>query len=427
MKRIYRNGIILNGYEDMEPISGMDIVTEDDKIIKICPSGEEEGNEVIDLNGNYIMPGLINMHVHIPGSGNPPKEKETDTKKLIRLLTSNAFMRYITMQMHKSYAKMELMSGVTTIRAVGGVQDFETRLRDMIAQDKVDGPRILTANMAVSVPNGHMAGSLAYEARNAEEAKMYVNKILEDDPDLIKLMITGGVLDAEVKGEPGVLKMQPELVKAACDEAKAHGKYVAAHVESPEGVKVALQNGVTSIEHGAKPDEETIQLFKDVNGFLILTLSPVMYFTQFDPAKTKLDDVAIYNGNVILEGMIACAKACLENNIPVGLGTDTGCPYVQHNGMWRELMYYVKFCGVSNKFALYTATKRNAELGGIGDITGTLEEGKCADMLVTKENPIENLETLRDPVMVVARGHLYKNPKTKHNQEVDNEMDKYIH
>ena len=426
MKRIYRNGMILNGHEDMEPISNMEIVTEDDKIIKICPTGTENDGEVIDLQGKYIMPGLINMHVHIPGSGNPPKEKETDNKKLVKILTANALTRFFALQLQKGFIKTDVLSGVTTIRTVGGIQDFDTQLRDLVAAGKVVGPRILASNMAISVPNGHMAGSLAYEARSAEEAKMYVDRILEDNPDLIKLMITGGVLDAEVKGEPGVLKMAPELVKAACDEAKAHGKYVSAHAESTEGIKVALQNGVTSIEHGAKPDEEMMQLFKDKDAFLILTLSPAMYFAEFDPAMTKVDEVAVYNGTVLLEGMIECAKKCLENGIPVGLGTDTGCPYVMHDGMWRELMYFVKYCGVTNQFALYTATKRNSELAGISDITGTLEEGKCADMIVTNENPLENLETLRQPVMVVASGHLYKDPKPKHNPIVDQEMDKYI-
>ena len=425
MRRVYYNGYVLTGLEDMEPLEGFAIITEDDKIVKIRRQDEVAiSKNGVDLNGAYIMPGLINMHVHIPASGGPEGTK--DPKKTVRMITKNAAMRKVGMELEKSFAKTELMSGVTTLRAVGGIANFDTKMRDLIDAGKADGPRILAANMAVSVPDGHMAGSLAYEAHTPQEAALYVRNICLDNPDFIKLMITGGVLDAEVKGEPGVVKMPAEMVKAACDQAKALGKYVSAHVESPEGVKIALQNGVTSIEHGAEPDDETIELFKKVNGFHILTLSPTLYFCEFDPELTGMDEVAIYNGGVVMQGMVDCAKACLANGIPVGLGTDTGCPYVMHNGMWREIMYYVKYCGVTNKFALYTATKLNAELAGIGDITGSIEEGKCADMIVTRGNPLEDLETLREPLMVIARGKLYDHPKTKHNEDVDREMDKYI-
>ena len=161
-----------------------------------------------------------------------------------------------------SYVKPELFSGVTTLRSVGGIQDLDAKLRDDINSGKRVGPRILAGNMAVSVPGGHMAGSLAYEATSAAEAAEYVREIAATKPDLIKLMITGGVLDATKKGEPGEMKMPADYVKAACDEAHRLGLPVAAHVESTEGVKVALENGVDTIEHGAKPDEEMIGLFK---------------------------------------------------------------------------------------------------------------------------------------------------------------------
>lgn len=173
-----------------------------------------------------------------------------------------------------------------------------------------------------------MAGSLAYEAHSAEEAKDLVTKIASGKPDLIKLMITGGVLDATVKGEPGALKMPPEYVKAACDEAHRLGYKVAAHVESPEGVRVALENGVDTIEHGAKPDEEIIKLFKDRKAAHICTISPALPFALFDREISGASEMAQYNGNIVFEGVIDCAKACLENGIPVGLGTDVGCPYI---------------------------------------------------------------------------------------------------
>lgn len=271
-----------------------------------------------------------------------------------------------------------------------------------------------------------MAHSLAYVAASAEEARNYVKQIAKDKPDWIKLMITGGVLDAKVKGEPGELKMPADYVKAACDEAHALGFKVAAHVESPEGVKCALENGVDSIEHGAKPDAEIIELFKEKGAFLVATISPALPFAEFDRETTHITEVAQYNGKIVFEGILECAKACLANGIPVGIGTDTGCPYITHYDMWRELNYFHKYCGVSNAFALYTATKRNAQLAGVGDITGSIEAGKSADFIVTKENPLENLAALRNIDMVVFRGEITDKPGVKKMPEVEAQLDKYI-
>ena len=426
MKTVYIHGILLDGSENMEPQTGMAVITEGEKIIAIEPQQSAyEGAQVVDLKGQYIMPGLINLHVHLPANGKP-KKKQSDPKKLVKLMTSNNFLRKIMLKMCEGYAKTQLMSGVTTIRTVGGVEDVDTKIRDAVLAGKIDGPRILAGNMAISVPGGHMAGSLAYEATSPEQARSFVRQIAKDKPDLIKLMITGGVLDAKVKGEPGELKMLPEIVKAACEEAHALGLQVAAHVESPQGVQVALENGVDTIEHGAMPSAEIIQLFKDRKACQVATLSPALPYALFDRAVSHVSEMEQYNGKVVFDGIVECAKECLANGIPVGLGTDTGCPYITHYDMWREVNYFHKFCGVSNAFALYTATKRNAELVGIGDQTGSIEVGKCADFIVTEKNPLEDLTALRKVSMVVARGKRYADPQVKKMPEVEQALDQFI-
>lgn len=426
MKTAYINGKLLNGHKDMAPVTGLAVLVDGETIAGIIPDGEVSAEyTVIDLQGGYLMPGLINLHVHIPGSGKPAK-KQADTKKLVKLITSNGLTRKIGMNMCASFAKTELMSGVTTIRSVGGIQDFDSRLRDQIDAGKAIGPRILAGNMAISVPGGHMAGSLAYEATSPEEAAAFVRKIAQDKPDLIKLMITGGVLDAEKKGEPGVLRMAPELVKAACDEAHRLGLPVAAHVESPPGVQVALENGVDTIEHGAKPTEEILRLFKERNSALVTTLSPAIPYALFDPAVSHCDEMGRYNGKIVFEGIIDCAKACLEAGIPVGLGTDTGCPFVTHYDMWRELHYFCKFCDVTPAFALSTATKGNAEIAGLGNTLGTIEAGKCADMIVARRNPLERLDALRQLDMVITRGRRFDAPKVKKMAQIEQELDRFL-
>lgn len=426
MKYAYINGKILSGDKDMQVEQGLVIVTDGEKIVDIAKEAPKSADvKVVDLEGRYIMPGLINMHVHLAGNGKPQK-KQRDNEKLVKTLMGTALSRAVAYKVVSDFAKTELLSGVTTIRTVGGLGDFDTRLRDEIAAGKRVGPRILAANEGISVPGGHMAGSVAVAAHSIDEAIKQLEHAEQEKVDLVKLMITGGVLDAKEKGVPGELKMKPEMVKAVCDRAHAAGYKVAAHVESPEGVKVALANGVDSIEHGAKPDDEMIRLFKEKNAFLCTTISPAVPYALFDRSLTNATEVEQYNGNIVFEGIVECSKAALANDIPVVLGNDVGCPWITQYDFWRELCYFHKYTGVSNEFALYTATKRSAELAGIGDVTGSIEKGKCADMIVTKDNPLDNLEALRHVDMVIARGKLIDKPQVKINSLVERELDKFL-
>lgn len=426
MKYAYINGKILSGDKDMQVKQGLVIVTEGEKITDIVKEVPKSPDmKVVDLDGRYIMPGLINMHVHLAGNGKPQK-KQRDNEKLVKTLMGTALSRAVAYKVVSDFARTELLSGVTTIRTVGGLGDFDTRLRDEIAAGKRVGPRILAANEGISVPGGHMAGSVAVAAHSMDEALKQLEHAENEKVDLVKLMITGGVLDAKEKGVPGELKMKPEMVKAVCDRAHAAGYKVAAHVESPEGVKVALANGVDSIEHGAKPDDEMIRLFKEKNAFLCTTISPAVPYALFDRSLTNATEVEQYNGNIVFDGIVECAKAALANDIPVVLGNDVGCPWITQYDFWRELCYFHKYTGVSNAFALYTATKRSAELAGIGDITGSIEKGKCADMIVTKDNPLDRLEALRHVDMVIARGRVIYSPKIKVNSLVERELDKFL-
>lgn len=426
MKYAFVNGKILDGSKDMEVREGLNILVENEKIVDIVPAEKgTEGYEKIDLAGRYIMPGLINMHVHLAGNGKPQK-KQRDNEKLVNTIMGSALTRAVAYKMVCGFARDELFSGVTTIRTVGGLGNFDTRLRDEIAAGTKCGPRILAANCGISVPGGHMAGSVAIAAHSIDEALRHLEQSEAEKVDLIKLMITGGVMDAKEKGVPGELKMPPEMVKAVCDRAHAAGYKVAAHVESPAGVRVALENGVDSVEHGAKPDDEIIELFRKSGAFLGTTLSPALPYALFDRSITHATEVEQYNGNVVFEGIIACSKAALENGIPVVLGNDVGCPWITQYDFWRELYYFHKYVGVSNAFALYTATGRSAEMAGIGDVTGTIAVGKDADMIVTAGNPLEDLRALRKVDTVVAKGRIYDAPKVKINKTVEAELDKFL-
>lgn len=424
-KYAFVNGNILDGSKDMKPYQAT-ILVNNTKITNITKENISlDGYTIIDLQNKYIMPGLINMHVHLAGNGKPQKEQR-DNEKLVNTIFSNPIGRFAAQKLVEQYAKIELLSGVTTIRTVGGLKDLDTKTRDKINQGKIDGPRILASNEGISVPGGHMAGSVAVACNTIEEALAQIETCKKQGVDLIKLMITGGVMDAKEKGVPGQLKMKPEMVKACCDKAHELGFIVSAHVESSEGVKVALENGVDSIEHGAIYDEEIIQLFKEKNAFMICTISPGIPYALFDRSIAHTSEVEQYNGQIVLNGFIEGTKKALENNISVGLGNDVGCPWISQYDFFRELCYYHKYIGVSNAFALHTATLLNATLAGISDITGSIEVGKEADMIVCKENPLDDLKVLRNIDMVISRGKLYDHPKVKRNTYVDENLDPYL-
>ena len=420
------NGIILDGTRQMQPQKGLSVLVKDGKIIDLVPDTTDLSNyRVIDLHGHYLLPGLINMHVHLAGSGKPQK-KQRDNEKLVKIIMGSSLTRAVAYKMVAGFAKDELLGGVTTIRTVGGLGDFDTRLRDEIASGKKIGPRILASNQGISVPGGHMAGSVAIAAADIPDALRALERSEKEKVDLIKLMITGGVLDAKEKGVPGELKMPPEMVRAVCEKAHQDGYLVAAHVESPEGVRVALENGVDSIEHGAKMDDAMIQLFKERGAFLCTTISPALPYAFFDRSITNATEVEQYNGKIVFEGIVDCSKAAIANDIPVVLGNDVGCPWITQYDFWRELYYFHKYVGVSNSFALYTATLRSAELAGIGTITGSIQKGKSADMIVTAQNPLEDLRALRHLEMVMARGTMIEHPKVKKRKQVEAELDKFL-
>ena len=426
MNYAYLNGHILDGTAEMQVQDGLAVLTEGEKIVGLVPAGEvPEGYAPVDLDGRYLLPGLINMHVHLAGNGKPQK-KQRDNAKLVELLMGSSLLKAAAYRMVAGFAKIEVMSGVTTIRTVGGLGDFDTRLRDEISAGKRVGPRILAANEGISVPGGHMAGSVAVAAANIPQALAQVDRAKEQGADLIKLMITGGVLDAKAKGVPGELKMPPEMVKAVCDRAHALGYTVAAHVESTEGVRVALENGVDSIEHGAKLDDDLIRLFRERGACLCTTLSPALPYALFDRSVTHATEVEQFNGNMVFEGIKDCARTALEHDIPVVLGNDVGCPWITQYDFWRELYYFHKYVGVSNRFALYTATGRAAQIAGLGDVTGTVEAGRCADLIAVREDPLADLRALRHVDMVVTRGRRIDHPKVKVDQRVAAELDKFL-
>lgn len=416
---LLKNVNIYNGKNDSDILGNYDILIEDGVIKKIAKDIQMQNVKTINLNGAYVIPGLINLHVHLPASGNISKSKVSNMKKLVSFISNNRIGRFIGIKICAKNAKTELLSGVTTIRTVGGISNFDSILKNKINKEKLVGPRILCANMAIGVKNGHMDGTVAKAALNSQDAIEMINKRKQEDVDLIKLMITGGILDTNEKGVIGLLKMPPEMVKACTKRAHELNLKVAAHVESKQGVEVAILNGVDTIEHGANVSDDILDLLKERNGAYVATFSPAIPLSYLNPKLLGYDEIAKYNSNALLSGMIDFTRKCLSKDILVGLGTDTGCPLVTHYNMWRELVFLTKCLQeIDNKKAINMATLENAKIAGIDNLTGSIEEGKSADLLILKENPILSLEALKNPLYVVAKGKIYKS-KIKRLKKVE--------
>lgn len=433
MKYAFVNARVLDGRLDENgamPIRPSAVLVNGSTIEAVIsgPLPELTDYQVIDLEGKYLMPGLINLHVHLAASGKPPKAnaKPVNYKALFDLLANKPLIMKGFLWMELELAKKHLYSGVTTIRTVGGVLDLDGQVRDRINRGKAEGPRILACNTAVSVPGGHFAGSLATEAVTAEDAVRDVENIAKTNPDAIKLMITGGVMDASAEGEPGVLRMKPELIRAACDKAHALGYRVAAHVESPEGVRAALENGVDTIEHGAAPDKYILELFQKLGAAHVCTISPALPYVLLPEEISHCGDLGRKNGRIVMDGIIECAKACLAAGIPVGMGTDAGCNFITPYDMWRELHYFTRYLGVTPDFALHTATQVNARILGLEQETGTVEAGKSADLLICSGNPLESFTAMRQPVMVMTRGKLIRSPKLRKRADVEKALNSIL-
>ena len=402
------------------------IYVEGDRIVAITQHEvqPETGYTCIDMTGKYVLPGLINLHAHLFGTGKPSKALSGggSAQTLIKI-TKTALGAKVLDSMVRAGALAELNSGVTTVRCVGDFHWSDVRLRDRINAGSIVGPRLLVSGPAITVPGGHGDGTFSVTASTEEDLRTLVQNHAAHQVDLIKICVTGGVMDARVKGEPGEVKMNLAQTKAVCDEAHRLGYYVASHTESSEGVRIALQGGVDTVEHGALTTSDIVECYRQTGAAAVCTISPAIPLSELDASVTMMSDLTQYNAHVVLAGIIEGAKDCLAAGVPVGLGTDASCPFVTHYDMWREICYFVKHVGVTPASALYAATLGNARIARIADETGSIEVGKCADIIAFDANPLEDLTVLRTVAMIMAQGVLIERPQVKHIAVVDEQLD----
>lgn len=399
---------------------------------KICAMDDFEipsGFRKIDLDGKYVMPGLINAHVHLFSSGGPVKSMPgARAQKLIFTAVNTRIGKNALKRKMKSRLDAMLTSGVTTVRCVGDFLYQDVVLRNQIESGNLPGPRMKVSGHMISATGGHGAPFLSLAADTPDEGIALVRKFAGEGVNLIKICVTGGVSDAKRLGDAGKVQMEPEVVSAICDEAHKFGLPVAAHVQSSEGLKIALTAGVDTIEHGCVLDDELIALFKEnprsLKGYSYLV--PTIYAAlpgMIDKGITGFSDITCKNSTMVFEGMLHGLKQALDAGIKIGFGTDAGMPYVTHYNTWRELYYLCKYGDISPCQALCFATINNAELMGIESTTGSIDVGKSADFIVLYSDPLQDIETLKSPLMVALRGNLIEHLHFRKDNKVESALD----
>lgn len=408
------------------------VVVQDGIISSVGPNDQTvlpAGTRSIDLQGKYLMPGLINAHVHLTLSGKPSKATKAgkSQQRLLKILETGMGKSVLRKMMAQNLSD-QLNSGVTTSRSLGDLFYADVEVRDMITSGKIPGPRLYVAGPIITTTHGH-GQALGTIADSPWGLRKEVRSHIHNRVDIIKICSTGGVTDARTIGDAGRVTMTLDEITAVCEEAHTAGLPVACHAEGSEGVKLALKGGVDTIEHGSDLDDEMIELFlnnpKTLKGYsgLIPTLYPALVIAKLDSSVTHMNHMNIANSEIVYEEMVNCLKQATEAGIRVGFGTDAAMPFVTHYNSWRELEFVMKAAGVSPSQALMNATRVSADILGIDEQTGSIAKGKCADLMVVDENPLENIRTLSKPVMVARGSNLIEKPKFKANPVVDRIMD----
>ena len=384
------------------------IVVEDNKI-KAVKKGfveAQEGDTVIDLKTSTVMPGLMDMHVHLSSQHGGPQtylERFSLNEADYALRAAN-------------YAKITLDSGFTTVRNLGDGYNETVALRNAISKGYATGPRIYTVAKSIATTGGHAdpSNGLSHLLRpdvgpkqgvvNGEaEAREAVRTRYQDGADLIKITATGGVLSVAKSGQNP--QFMTDELEAIVETAKDYGMTVAVHAHGKEGMKRAIEAGVDSIEHGTYMDDEIRTLMKKHGTYYV----PTILAGKFVADKAKIDGFfpelvrpkAAAIGPLIQNTFEQAHKA----GVKIAFGTDSGVSAHGDNAQEFSLMVEA---GMKPADALLSATVNSASLLGISDILGTLEEGKLADIVAVQGNPLDDISLMESVSFVMKDGVVYK-------------------
>ena len=392
------NGTVLT--EKTVVVSGKKIKS----ILNGYVDSENPEDSSIDLKSNTVMPGLIDLHVHMESEYNPKKYMEKFT-------ANEADVAFKSVK----FARMTLMSGFTTVRDLGGT-GVNIALRNAIHQGHIVGPRIFTAGKAIATTGGHadptngtnklLMGDPGPEQgviNSADEAKKAVRQRYKNGADNIKITATGGVLSVAKNGQNPQFTLKE--IQAICATAKDYGMIVAAHAHGDEGMQRAVIGGVTTIEHGTKMSEQTMDLMKQYGTYLVPTITAGKAVADNAKIKGFYPEIIVPKALEIGPKIQNTFAKAYKRGVKIAFGTDAG---VFPHGLNAKEFGYMVEVGMPPMKALQSATTTNATVLGLADELGQLKEGYLADIVATNEDPTENISTLENVVFVMKEGVVYK-------------------
>jgi imidazolonepropionase-like amidohydrolase len=391
------------------------------------------GYRLMDVRGHFLVPGLINAHAHLFSNGLPlpPFLVKESTATLVARLGRSPIGRRLFKRRAKTNAVIQMHSGVTTIRTVGDTGYEVVEVAAEIDRGEYLGPRVLASGPLLAITGGHGAPQIALTSDSPWDARRNARRNVQRGVKAIKISATAGVTDARAVGYAGRPEMTEEEMAAICDEAHNAGIRVAAHAQSANGIHAALQAGADTIEHGARMTPEIIELFLDnprsLNGSsaLVPTLLVCLPLVKFDQETTGASDIVKANAVMVLDEMLHGIESARENGIAIGMGTDSALTYVTHYDAWREMDLLVRYGGLTPAQALNSATRTNAEILGLSDVTGSIEAGKDADLVLLDANPLDGFRAFMDPRMVIARGAVIDKPSVDRYADLDARLDSF--
>ncbi len=393
-----QNGRVLT--EKTIVVSGNTIASVQDGYVNPTSNNDK----VIDLKTKTVMPGWIDMHVHIEGDPGPTKYLEAFT-------INEADVAYNA----QDIAHRTLMAGFTTVRDLGG-SGVNVSLRNAINRGTVTGPRIFTVEKSLATTGGHAdptngrkrelmgdPGPKEGVVNSIEDARKAVRQRYKNGADWIKITATGGVLSMAKSGSNP--QFFEDEIAAIVEVAKDYGMKVAAHAHGDEGMQRAIKAGVKTIEHGTEMSTETMGLMKKHNAFYVPTISAGKYVAQQAAIPNFYPEIIVPKALAIGPQIQDTFGRAYKAGVPIAFGTDAGV--FPHGENAKEFIYMTE-AGMPVMKALQAATVTNAELLDMNDKLGVIAPGYLADIIATNEDPTQNINTVENVVFVMKDGMVYK-------------------